>query len=93
MCSQNPIQWVPTTVSPGVKRPDHATDQTGPFNAENNKNKSYTILPLSVIPSWSVKRQSCLHRSPILENPVMVNMSLCCFDVESLNQTAVEYNG
>lgn len=45
MCSQNPIQWVPTTVSPEVKWPDHAADQTGPFNAENNTNQSYTHTP------------------------------------------------
>jgi hypothetical protein len=38
MCSQNPIQWVTTIVSLGVKRPRHADDQTAPFSAENNEN-------------------------------------------------------
>jgi hypothetical protein len=76
MCSQNPIQWALTLVSPGVKRPGHSAHQTAPFNAENKRIRAVHILSLSVIPSWRAERQSCLHLSPFLENLLML---LCSF--------------
>ena len=76
MCSQNPIHWAPTLVSPGVKRPGHSADQTAPFNAENKRIRAVHILPLPVIPSWRAERESCFHLSPFLENLMLLRSVL-----------------
>jgi hypothetical protein len=45
--TQPPIQWVPGTLSPGVKRQGREADQSPPTSAEVKK-----IYPLPHTPSW-----------------------------------------
>jgi hypothetical protein len=43
--TQPPIQWVPWTLSPGVKRPGHEADHSPPTSAEVKKMWIYTSTP------------------------------------------------
>jgi hypothetical protein len=44
--TQPPIQWVPGSLFPGVKRPEREADQSPPANAEVKKVWIYTCTPL-----------------------------------------------
>jgi hypothetical protein len=46
--AQPPIQWVPGTLSPGVKRQGREADHSPPFSAEVKKMWIYTSTPLYV---------------------------------------------
>jgi hypothetical protein len=43
--TQPPIQWVPVTLSPGVKRPGREADHSLPTSAEVKKIWIYTSIP------------------------------------------------
>jgi hypothetical protein len=43
--TQTPIQWVPGTLSPEVKRPGREADQSPPTSAEFKKIRIYTLTP------------------------------------------------
>jgi hypothetical protein len=49
--TQRPIQWVPGTLSLGVKRPGHEAD-TPPSNVEVKNVSSYTSTPPYVFMAW-----------------------------------------
>jgi hypothetical protein len=44
--TQPPIQWVPTVVSPGVKRPGHEAEHSPSSSAEVKYAWSCTSIPL-----------------------------------------------
>jgi hypothetical protein len=48
--TQPPIQWVPGTLTPAVKRSERESDHSPPINAEVKKTWVY---PLPLKPSWS----------------------------------------
>jgi hypothetical protein len=43
--TQSPIQWVPSALSPGVKRPGREADHSPPTSAEVKKTWIYTFTP------------------------------------------------
>jgi hypothetical protein len=43
--AQPPIQWVPVTLSPGIKRPGREADYSPPTNAKVKKTSIYTSTP------------------------------------------------
>jgi hypothetical protein len=60
--TQPPIQWVPGTLSPGVKRPGPETDHSRPSSPEVKNAWNYTSTPQYVPMTWClVKYRTRLH--------------------------------
>jgi hypothetical protein len=56
--TQPPIQWVPVTLSPAVKRPGREAHHSCPSTAEVKKAWSYTFTPLCVLMAWCLVKHS-----------------------------------
>jgi hypothetical protein len=52
--TQPSIQWIPDTLSPGVKRPGREAEHSPPSVTEVENAWSYTSTPAYIIMAWSL---------------------------------------
>jgi hypothetical protein len=64
--TQPPIQWVPESLSLGVKRPGREADHSPPSSAEVKNAWSYTSTPQHVFMAWCLVK----HRDFTLTVPI-----------------------
>jgi hypothetical protein len=55
--TQPPTQWVPPTISPGVKRPGREADHSPPYSVEVKNAWSCTSTPQYVFMAWYLIKQ------------------------------------
>jgi hypothetical protein len=87
--SQPPIQWVPGTLSLGVKRQGHEADHSPPSSAEVKNAWSYTSTPQYVFMAWCLVKRRDKFTLPYLtlrgwwvSRVVLWREELCCTSKE-----------
>jgi hypothetical protein len=64
--TQLPFQWVPTALTPSIKRPVREADHSPPSSAEVENKCSYTSAPQYAFMAWCLVKHS-----PVLPLPVV----------------------